>query len=195
MCRKVIHDDGVVALQSWSQALLHIIKERLSFHSAVNHTWRCHSVAAQSAHEGDRFPVAVRNPANQALAAHATTTHPHHFRIGGGLVDEDQPGRVKQAPLPHPAPTRPRHVGALLLRRPQAFFERDVMTLEEARHRRATAGNSSACASRKLSHPASSPAAPQSAPAKSPCASPTATCSRLAAWPHSFQSPDRKKPI
>ena len=42
------------------------------------------------------------------------TTHPHHFRIGGGLVDEDQPGRVKQAPLPHPAPTRPRHVGALL---------------------------------------------------------------------------------
>ena len=83
---------------------------------------------------GDRFPVAVRNPANQALAAHATTTHPHHFRIGGGLVvrgrsalqrndsDEDQPGRVKQAPLPHPAPTRPRHVGPLLLRRPQAFF-------------------------------------------------------------------------
>src|ERR1700719_503834 len=67
--RPVIHDDGVVALQSWSQALLHIIKERLSFHSAVNHTWRCHSVAAQSAHEGDRFPVAVRNPANQALAA------------------------------------------------------------------------------------------------------------------------------
>ena len=68
------------------------------------------------------FQWPVRNPANQALAAHATTTHPHHFRIGGGLVDEDRRAGSNRPRSPHPAPTRPRHVGALLLRRPQAFL-------------------------------------------------------------------------
>jgi hypothetical protein len=47
---------------------------------------------------------------------------PHHFRIGGGLVDEDQVGRIKHAPLSHPAPPCPRHVRTFLLGRPQAFF-------------------------------------------------------------------------
>ena len=46
VCRKVVHDHGVVTPQSWSQVVLHIIEERLSLHSPVNYIWRCHSLAA-----------------------------------------------------------------------------------------------------------------------------------------------------
>ena len=112
-----------------AKRMLHIIKERLSFHSAVNHymalSFRLQRRAPTKVIVF-QWPLGTR-PIKRS-AAHATTTHSASFlRIGGGLVDEDQPGRVKQAPLPHPAPTRPRHVGALLLRRPQAFF-RSVMS-------------------------------------------------------------------
>jgi hypothetical protein len=47
---------------------------------------------------------------------------PHHLGIGGCLIDEHQPGRVKHALFSHPASPRLRHVCALLLRRAQAFF-------------------------------------------------------------------------
>ena len=46
VCRKVVHDHGVVTPQGWSQVVLHIIEERLSLHSPVNYIWRCHSLAA-----------------------------------------------------------------------------------------------------------------------------------------------------
>ena len=66
--------------------------------------------------------MAVRNLADQPLAAQATAAHPHHFRIGGGLIKKHQVSWVKHALCSHPAPTRPCYVGALLLRRVQGFF-------------------------------------------------------------------------
>jgi hypothetical protein len=39
--------------------------------------------------------VAVRNLADQPLAAQATAAHPHHFRIGGGLIKKHQVSWVK----------------------------------------------------------------------------------------------------
>jgi hypothetical protein len=47
--------------------------------------------------------------------------------IGGGLVDEDQSSGIKHALFSHPAPTRPRHVRALLLRCAQAFFLKVIL--------------------------------------------------------------------
>src|SRR5436190_18582817 len=52
--------------------------------------------------------------------------------IGGGLVDEHKVRRIKHALFSHPAPACPRHIRALLLRRAQAFFESNVVTLKEA---------------------------------------------------------------
>src|SRR5262245_51709936 len=49
----------------------------------------------------------LRHTANQALTARATTAQPHHLGIGGGLVNEDQPGGIKHALFSHPAPARP----------------------------------------------------------------------------------------
>ena len=76
----------------------------------------------QSSHEGDRLPMPLRDMIHQSLAADAPAMQPHHLGIGGCLIDEHQPGRVKHALFSHPASPRPRHVCALLLRRAQAFF-------------------------------------------------------------------------
>ena len=105
-----------------AKLLLHIIKERLSFHSAVNHTWRRHSVAAQSAHEGDRFPVATgtrpikRSPRTQRPPTRII------FVLAAVSSMKTPAGPGQTGPAPHPAPTRPRHVGPLLLGGVQAFF-------------------------------------------------------------------------
>src|SRR5262245_20217079 len=98
-------------------------------------------MATERGHKGDGLPVALRHAADQPLAARATAAQPHHLGIGGSLVDEDQVGRIKHALFSHPALARSRHVRALLLRRVQAFFESDVVMLEEAPHRAAAARN------------------------------------------------------
>src|SRR5262245_64969809 len=56
-------------------------------------------------------------------------------------VSSTKTGRIKHALFSHPALARSRHVRALLLRRVQAFFESDVVMLEEAPHRAAAARN------------------------------------------------------
>src|SRR2546427_1893317 len=58
-----------------------------------------------------------------------------------GLVDEHQSGRIKHGLPSLPASTCPGHVRAILLRGAQAFFEADVVALEEAPHGSATACN------------------------------------------------------
>ena len=61
-------------------------------------------------------------PEDQPLAACATAVKPHHLGVGGSLVDEHQPGRIKQTLFAYPASACLRYVRALLLRRAQAFF-------------------------------------------------------------------------
>jgi hypothetical protein len=63
--------------------------------------------------------------ADQAFAARATAAQPDHFSVGGGLVDEYQPGRIKHGLLSFPAPARPGDVPAPVLRRAQAFLRND----------------------------------------------------------------------
>ena len=79
-------------------------------------------MSPQSGHEGDRLPMPLRHMAHQPRAAGAPAIQPHHLGVGGRLIDEHQPGRVKHALFSHPAPPGPRYVGALLLRRAQGFF-------------------------------------------------------------------------
>ena len=60
--------------------------------------------------------------ADEPIAAQATAAKPQHFGISSGLVDEHQPSRIKRTLLSYPAPACQRHVGYLLLGRPQAFL-------------------------------------------------------------------------
>ena len=77
---------------------------------------------AQAGYEGDGFPMPVRCVSDQSHAARAATSQPHHIGAGGGLVDKDKPGRIKQTLLSNPASARTGHVRSLLLGSVQAFF-------------------------------------------------------------------------
>jgi hypothetical protein len=75
---------------------------------------------SQSSHEGDCPPFSLRNVADQSLATRAPAPEADHIGSDRGLIDKDQSRRIKKALLPNPAPTRARHVGAVLLG--QAFL-------------------------------------------------------------------------
>src|SRR5262245_25356638 len=99
-------------------------------------------VVAQSDNQGDGLPMAVGNGPDQSFAPRATAPKSHQAGAGGGLVDEHQSGGIKQTLLANPAPPCPRHVRPFLLRRAQAFFDGDIMSLEKSPDRSATAWNS-----------------------------------------------------
>ena len=100
--------------------MLHIIEERLSLHSPVNH------LAIPSQRKAPTkviVSVAVRNLADQPLAAQATAARPAiTYVLAAVSIKKHQVSWVKHALCSHPAPTRPCYVGALLLRRVQGFF-------------------------------------------------------------------------
>jgi hypothetical protein len=83
--------------------------------------------------------MAVWLKIHQLLAAGATAVKPHHLGIGRSLIDEHQPGRIEQALFAHPASACLCHVGALLLGRPQGFFEGDLVSFKKPPDRCATA--------------------------------------------------------
>src|SRR6516164_4517237 len=83
----------------------------------------------------------LRHTANQALTARATTAQPHHLGIGGGLVNEDQPGGIKHALFSHPAPARPPTSARSCSAARRLFFESNLVTLKEAPDRGAAASN------------------------------------------------------
>ena len=120
--RKVVYHHDVATLERRCQALLDIGHERCSVDRPVE-DHRCrHLIMSQSSHEGDRPPFSLRNVADQSLATRATAPEADHIGSDRGLIDKDQSRRIKKALLPNPAPTRARHVGAVLLGCPQAFF-------------------------------------------------------------------------
>ena len=117
--------------------------------------------------------MSVRHMADEPIAAHATPLSRNILVLAA--VDEHQPSRINRTLLLYPAPACQRHVGNLPLGRPQAFFEGDLMTLEEALYRAAAAGNLS------LSHCRDHLIQRQVRLVRDQRAPPTATCSRSAA--------------
>ena len=120
--RQIVDDDDIAALERWPQTLLDVGEEVGPGHWPINNKGRDHLLIAKPSYEGDSLPMPLRNIADQSLAARAAAPQPYHIGAGCGFIDEHQSGRVKQALIPHPAPTCPRHVRSLLFRRVQAFF-------------------------------------------------------------------------
>jgi hypothetical protein len=69
----------------------------------------------------------LRHMADQSHAACAAPARPSHVGRSGGLVDEHQPGRVKQTLLP----PSPRHVSRFCSAARMGFFNRDVVPCEK----------------------------------------------------------------
>ena len=120
--REIIHHHDVVALEHRRQALLHIGHESWSIDRSVDDHRSHHLVMPQGSDECDRLPCSLRNMTDQSLATRATSPETDHIDSDRGLIDKDQSRRIKKALLPNPAPTRSRHVGAVLLGCSQAFF-------------------------------------------------------------------------
>ena len=83
---------------------------------------RIDPVAAQGCQEGQRSPVPLRHLGQELSPARRPAAQPRHVGLGPGLVDEDQPRRIKPALIGLPALALSRHVGAILLGGEQSFF-------------------------------------------------------------------------
>lgn len=122
MGRKVVYHHDVATVERRHQALLDIGHERCSVDWPVEDHWCHHPIVPQGSYERDRLPCSLRNVADQSLATRAAASETDHVDGDRGLIDKDQSRRIKIALLTNPAPPRSRHVGAVLLGCPQAFF-------------------------------------------------------------------------
>jgi hypothetical protein len=81
--------------------------------------------------------MAVRDGADQALAALTAAAHSGHVGGGPGLVDEDEPGRgLSPSWLARHPLTRGVHVRAHLFGSVGGFFKTDAVSVEQAPDRR-----------------------------------------------------------
>jgi hypothetical protein len=118
----VVHDDDIAAPERGDQTLLDIGQEHLSVHGAVDHHRGGYFIMTQGGDERDRPPISAWGSPDQLDTSPTATIEPHHLGGDSSFIDKHQPSGIKHALLSDPASARPRHVGALLFRRPQAFF-------------------------------------------------------------------------
>jgi hypothetical protein len=110
---KVVHHHDVAAPERWNQALLHVGEEHFSIHGTVDHHGRRHFIVTQGGHEGTRLPCPKWHLADQSDAPRGSAAEAQQVGTDGGLVDQYQPGGIKQALLPNPTSARAGDVRAL----------------------------------------------------------------------------------
>ncbi len=76
-------------------------------------------------------PGTVRSAILRRKASRTATSQPNPIGADRSLVDKHQPGGVKHALPSDAAPARASHVGSMLFRRPQVFFEGAVVSVEK----------------------------------------------------------------
>jgi len=117
-----VHHDDIAWLQGGHETLFQIGLEDRAVHRPVDDEGRRYRVTSQARDEGRDLPVAVRNFADQPLSAPAAASGAGHVGAGAGLVDEDQPGAIKQLLRVFPALPCRRYVGAVLFAGVDGFF-------------------------------------------------------------------------
>ena len=119
---EVVHDDDVAFLERRDKTLFDIGQEAFRIDGTVDHARGGQAVDAQGAHEGQGFPVPVRNLGKQAFAFPAPPAQARHVGLDPGLVDEDQALRVDLALMLLPVPAPVRDVRPVLLAGMHGFF-------------------------------------------------------------------------
>jgi hypothetical protein len=74
----------------------------------------------------------MRDLGLEPLTSPAPTPQGRHVGLRPGLIDEDQPSRINPILIFLLARTTPRHVGAILLGRQNAFFEAHTFLMDES---------------------------------------------------------------
>jgi hypothetical protein len=118
----VIGHVNVAGPQRLEELRLHVSFEGLAIDRTVEDPWCIDAVMAQRCDEGHGLPVTMRHAADQALAAWGAAMGAGHVRLGPGLINEDEAGRVDPPLVPPPALTLGDDVRPALLGGVQAFF-------------------------------------------------------------------------
>lgn len=103
--------------------MLHVSAKAFAVDRAVEDA-RCRElVMAECAEECEGTPVTVRGEAAQAHPFGAPAPQRGHAGLDPGLIDEDEPARIKSGLPGSPTPALTRGVGANLFEREQWFFQ------------------------------------------------------------------------
>jgi len=119
---EIVDDDDVAGFERGQKKLLDISAEAVAVDRSIDHAWRVDAVAAQRRKEGQSPPVSVRDLAQEPVTARRPAAQAGHVGFGPGLVDEDQPSRIKPALIGFPACAFSGDVGTILLGGEQRFF-------------------------------------------------------------------------
>ena len=109
-------------MQGGDEELLEPCPEGLAVHGLVDHQGSGDGIAPQTGDEGGDLPMAMRDFADQALAAAATAAQPCHVGAGTGLVHKHQALGIELNLAILPCGARCGDVGAVLLAGVQTFF-------------------------------------------------------------------------
>jgi hypothetical protein len=119
---ETVQDDDIAMLEHRNQALLDIGQEHLRVHGALDHHRGDHFIVAHGGYEHDRLPFAIRGVSDEFYASRTAAIEPNHVGRDRGLIDNHQPGGIKQALFSNPEPARPGDVGAVLFLGQQTLF-------------------------------------------------------------------------
>ena len=122
---QIVHDHDIALLESRCELGLDIGLEDAPVHRGIDDEGRGEPVAAQAGDKGLGHPMSEGRLGAKPLALQAAAAQAGHFGGGSGLVEENEPMRLK----PHPRLARgdPRlasffDVGPILFARQQRFF-------------------------------------------------------------------------
>ena len=119
---EIIHDDDVAAVQGRHQEVLDVGQERAAIDRAIEHAGCVDAVGAQRREKSERSPAAVRHLRPQSLAARCAAVGARQIGFRRGLVDEDQPSRIRPALILLPLRATPGDRRPVLLAGVHGFF-------------------------------------------------------------------------
>jgi hypothetical protein len=119
---EIVDDDDITGLEHGDEDLLDIGSEALAIDRPVDDAGRVDAIMAECGQEGERSPAAMGRLGDQPLASGRAAVGARHVGLGPGLIDEDEPPRIKAALILLPLRPSPGDVGAILLAGVQAFF-------------------------------------------------------------------------
>src|SRR5674476_1274911 len=88
---QIIREHDVAFCQRWREHLLDIGHERGSIHRTIDDIRCSQAVDAQARNERQRFPVAVRDTRDEALATRSATGMANHFGRHRRLINKNEP--------------------------------------------------------------------------------------------------------
>lgn len=119
---QIVEDDDVARCQSWNQALLNPGRKGNAIDGAVEYKGRHDAITAQAGQKGQRLPVTMGHLCDQLLSPLTPAAGSRHVGLDPGLIDEDEPIRVKSMLMGLPPHPEPGHLRAILLACHQCFF-------------------------------------------------------------------------